>query len=106
MTMMRLLVTGAFVAAVAMAARADDAKKSPSTAGDAGFVQLFNGKDLTGWKTHDGDEAKWEVENGAIAGSGPVGHLYSDRDDYENVVFRIEAAEIPGRESRPAPAHN
>ncbi|MEY4191324.1 MAG: hypothetical protein RIR17_2060, partial [Planctomycetota bacterium] len=25
------------------------------------WVALFNGKDLTGWKTHPDDKAKWEV---------------------------------------------
>ncbi|MEN8126615.1 MAG: DUF1080 domain-containing protein [Planctomycetota bacterium] len=40
----------------------------------AGFVSLFNGKDLTGWKLHDGlpgetePTGKWTVEDGAIVG--------------------------------------
>ena len=42
---------------------------------DAKWVQLFNGKDLTGWKTHPADKAKWEVKDGAIVGTGPAGHL-------------------------------
>src|SRR5687768_4273338 len=57
---------------------------------DAGFVQLFNGKDLTGLKTHPDDKAKWEVQDGTIVGSGGVGHLYSERGDYENFVYRVE----------------
>jgi len=58
-----------------------------------GFVQLFNGKDLTGWKTHPDDkDCKWEVQDGAITASGKsAGHLWSERGDYENFVFRIEA---------------
>src|SRR5207237_4244769 len=56
-----------------------------------GFVQLFNGKDLSGWKTHPDDKAKWEVKDGAIHGTGGVGHLYSERGDYENFVYRVEA---------------
>ncbi len=88
--MMRLLVPSGLVIALAMTAWADDAKKVEATAA-GGFVQLFNGKDLTGWKKHDGDQAHWEVEDGAIAGSGKVGHLYSDRDDYEHFIFRVEA---------------
>jgi hypothetical protein len=57
-----------------------------------GFVQLFNGKDLTGWKQHPDDTNKWEVKDGALTASGPGnGHLYTERADYENVVFRIEA---------------
>jgi hypothetical protein len=58
---------------------------------DKGWVQLFNGKDLTGWKTHPDDKAKWEVKDGAIVGTGSVGHLYSEKGDYENFHFKIEA---------------
>jgi hypothetical protein len=55
------------------------------------WTQLFNGKDLTGWKTHPDDKAKWEVIDGAIVGTGPAGHLFSERGDYVNFRFRIEA---------------
>jgi hypothetical protein len=85
-----------------------------------GWVQLFNGKDLTGWKIHptpnkgqilevipkeqdgklvaiyaktkDGKEVPlWRVEAGLLIGSGPASHLFSQRDDYENFHYRIEA---------------
>lgn len=68
-----------------------------SAAGDEksstdGFVQLFNGKDLTGWKTHPDDkDCKWEVKDGAITATGKVGHLFSERGDYEDFIYRIEA---------------
>jgi hypothetical protein len=64
----------------------DDKKSS-----NEGFVQLFNGKDLTGWKTHPDDNAKWEVKDGILQGSGPPGHLFSERGDYANFIFRMEA---------------
>jgi hypothetical protein len=73
---------GALVLACYPAAHAGDKDK---------WVQLFNGKDLTGWKTHPDDKAKWEVKDGNIVGTGPAGHLFSDRGDYENFRFRIEA---------------
>src|SRR5262249_55833484 len=56
-----------------------------------GWVQLFNKKDLTGWKTHPDDKATWEVKDGILIGSGKVGHLFSERGDYENFYYRIEA---------------
>ena len=31
-----------------------------------GFVSLFNGKDLTGWKIPEGDGGHWKVEGGVI----------------------------------------
>ena len=48
--------------------------QAPSTRQAEVFVSLFNGKDLTGWKRHEGlpgdDEptGKWMVEDGAIVG--------------------------------------
>jgi hypothetical protein len=57
---------------------------------DEKWVQLFNGKDLTGWKTHPDDKAKWEVKDGNIVGTGPAGHLFSERGDYENFRLKFE----------------
>jgi hypothetical protein len=88
LTVAGLLLAG--VAAVAvLPAGADD--KKDANANDNGFVQLFNGKDLTGWKTHPDDKAQWTVEEGVLVGRGPKGHLFSDRGDYENFVYRVEA---------------
>src|SRR3984893_14117885 len=56
-----------------------------------GWVQLFNRNDLTGWKKHPDDKAKWEVVDGTLVGTGPAGHLFSERGDYQNFRFRIEA---------------
>ncbi len=33
---------------------------------DEGFVSLFNGKDLTGWKVPEGDNGHWKVKDGVI----------------------------------------
>lgn len=89
-------------------------------AGEEGWVSLFNGKDLTGWKLHpepnpraitavlpkeadgklaayyarttDGAEVPlWRVEDGIMIGSGPASHLFSERGDYVNFHYRIEA---------------
>lgn len=96
---------------------------------DDGWVQLFNGKDLTGWKIHPmpsgaivevikvekdgkvvGYDGKikdmkqkdgtvkageivhlWRVEDGKLIGSGPASHLFSERSDYYNFHYRVEA---------------
>jgi len=110
-------VLGTIALAAAFAALpiiADDKK-----ADDKGWVQLFNGKDLTGWKIHpqphqdiaevipkeksgkviaydgklkDGKTVPlWRVEDGILIGSGPPSHLFSERGDYENFQYRIEA---------------
>lgn len=80
----------AFVLALVLIAptRADDAKPD-----NDGFVPLFNGKDLTGWKTHPDDkDCQWEVKDGAITASGTKpGHLFSERGDYADFIYRVEA---------------
>jgi serine/threonine protein kinase len=51
-------------------------------AGEKQFVQLFNGKDLTGWKNnYPGFPGTWEVQKGILVGHGIPGrgHLQSDR---------------------------
>jgi hypothetical protein len=63
---------------------------------EPGWVQLFNGKDLGGWKEVRKTDARWTVEQGTLVGrAGDVENapslLVSDRSDYRNFHFRIEA---------------
>jgi hypothetical protein len=97
----------------ALPAFAADEKK------DDGWVQLFNGKDLTGWKLPNppsgqfkgvkekknsegkvvaliGIEKKddkeitlWEVKDGTIVGGGPMSHLYAD-PEADDFHLRVE----------------
>lgn len=60
----------------------------------AGWRQLFNGKDLTGWKqVGDGEHF---VENGLIASKGGMGLLYWPAEKFGDcrirVVFRMQKA--------------
>jgi len=43
---------------------------------EAGFTQLWNGKDFTGWKIANPDSFK--IEDGAIVAHGTPGHAYYD----------------------------
>lgn len=55
------------------------------------WVDLFNGWDLTGWKTHPAQPAGWGVEDGQLVGrSAQIAHLFSERGDYENLHLRAE----------------
>ncbi len=56
------------------------------------FVPLFNGRDLSGWKTYPSQPGNWRVENGMLVGSGPgsPSHLYTERGDYKDFHLRIE----------------
>jgi hypothetical protein len=52
-------------------------------------VPLFNGRDLTGWKTHPSQPGNWRVSNGVlVASSGRGSHLFSERGDYRNFELR------------------
>ena len=81
------LLTALFALSANLTTKADEAKK----ADDKGWVQLFNGKDLDGWESLPEDKARWSVKDGAIVGEGGVGHLYTERGDYQNFDFKIEA---------------
>jgi hypothetical protein len=113
MTLTLCLVTAGLLACAGRDANADDKNGT-------GWVQLFNGKDLTGWKLHpepnkgsivevikkeddgkvvaifgklknDKEVPLWRVEDGILIGSGPASHLFSERGDYQNFHYRIEA---------------
>ena len=62
-------------------------------AADTGFVDLFDGRTLNGWKTNGGS-AEYRVEDGTIAGVGVPGtpgntFLCTERE-YENFIFKAE----------------
>src|SRR5262249_29951166 len=57
-----------------------------------GWVQVFNGRSLDGWKKHDREGGTWKVVDGLLTGSSPQrSHLFTERDDYENFHFRVRA---------------
>lgn len=55
------------------------------------FVSLFNGRDLTGWKTTAELPGNWEVKDGILTGSSRQSYLYSERSDFANFHLRMEA---------------
>jgi hypothetical protein len=61
---------------------------------DAGFVPLFNGKDLSGWIVPDGDNGHWKVAGGVIdydAGSEAKGdkNLWTEKE-FGNFVLKAD----------------
>jgi Domain of Unknown Function (DUF1080) len=90
--MKRLTVMACAALALAVWAGQQPGTAARQQGGDKGFVQLFNGKDLTGWKWHPDSPGKWEVKDGCIVGSGEkASHLFTDRDDFQNFDYKIEA---------------
>ena len=55
-----------------------------------GKVIGYYGK-LRGKNSEGKDAPLWRVEDGILIGSGPSTHLFSERGDYENFRYRVEA---------------
>jgi hypothetical protein len=54
-----------------------------------GWIPLFDGKTLSGWKSMD--NGRWHVTpDGVLVGEGPMGHLFSP-NTYTNLEFKAEA---------------
>ena len=56
-----------------------------SAATEAGWTQLFNGKDFTGWKISNPES--FRIEDGAIVANGSAGHAYY-AGEFRNHTFR------------------
>lgn len=65
---------------------------------EKGFISLFNGKDFTGWKIGDKEQAKWKIEDGTIVASGPRSHLFTEKE-FKNFEFKAEVKTTPGSNS-------
>lgn len=60
----------------------------------AGWLSLFNGKDLSNWVEHG--KSTWRVEKGVLIGDSDFGHLYSNAiaSDFEfKGMFRVSGDE-------------
>lgn len=63
-------------------------------ADDEGWIRLFNGKDLTGWKVPPGDNGHWKVVDGAIdydalSESNQQKHLWTEAE-FGDFVLRLQ----------------
>ena len=80
----------AFVAAVPAFALA---------ATDDGWVQLFNGRDLDGWRPSE-NKGSWKVVDGQLAADGPRSHLFYSGPihgaDFRNFELQVEVMTQPG----------
>ena len=57
---------------------------------EAGFQQLFNGRDLEGWVAVNTAPSTWKVSEGMLICSGkPIGELRTTRM-YQNYVLELE----------------
>jgi hypothetical protein len=103
-------LTAAGLAALLTAARADLPR--PEKFDEAGFVRIFNGTDLTGWKvsaktghsrtSKNTSGGKWEVKDGAIVGSQDVpgnGGIVITEKEYADFEVALEMNNDDGPDS-------
>ena len=111
-----LTACGGLALMFGLTAADDVVKEKPA---EDGFVQLFNGKDLTGWKLLDvpsgnfkgtekieeggkvigykgilkdgEEETLWIVKDGLIHGGGHASHLFTEKGGFTDFVFRCVA---------------
>ena len=57
---------------------------------DAKWVSLFDGKTMEGWEKVGKEDSKWEVTDGALAGSGSASMLVCTKGPYKNFKYRAE----------------
>lgn len=78
-----------FLSALAAIAIAADKTEKPPVAGKDGWISMFDGKTLNGWKANELPEA-WQVKDGAIVGDGARSHLFWMKEECENCEFRSD----------------
>src|SRR5262249_30241151 len=66
---------------------------------EEGFLPLFNGKDLTGWKQYAGKDGVWSAADGMIVCGGGNGGWLGTQREYANFVLRLEYRLKPGGNS-------
>jgi hypothetical protein len=54
---------------------------------DNGWIRMFDGKTLEGWKANDNPES-WTAKDGAIVGDGEKSHLFYMKQECENCEFK------------------
>jgi hypothetical protein len=73
-----------------------------SAADHDGWISLFDGKDLSGWKANENEDT-FSVRDGAIVAHGPRSHLFYvgpvEHHDFKNFDFKAVVMTKPGSNS-------
>lgn len=75
---------------------------SQKARGDKGWISLFDGKSLDGWRVSENPQT-FSVENGSIKVAGPRSHLYYDGPvsdhEFKNFELKMQVMTKPGSNS-------
>ena len=88
--MQRMKYVAPLVVAGSIALTSIGATQTPAPAQVPTLVDMFNGKDLSGWVNINTDPGTWKIRDGMVVCSGrPIGVMCSERQ-YENFILHIE----------------
>ena len=89
---MRCLLLGLTLLCLPLLTVADESSTEKPRTGKTpkGFTSLFNEKDLTGWKIHDGKIGSWGVDKGLLFVKGDGGGWLMTEKEYANFEFRVD----------------
>lgn len=90
--MLRKLLQITFIALTALLGSA--------TAQDDGWVNMFDGQSLKGWKVNENPDS-WQVKDGLLTCHGPRAHLFyvGDEKPFKNFHFKAEVKTTKGSNS-------
>ena len=86
MRKLMMVLCGALLLAACLSLTAFQIQPQP---GKDGWISMFDGKTLDGWKTADNPES-WKVVDGMLVGDGPRSHLFWMVRECDNCEFRAE----------------
>ena len=72
--------------------------ETDSSAHESGFVSLFDGKSLDGWKPAQENQDAWQVVDGKLVANGDRSHLFyvGELAPFKNFHFKAEVMTTPG----------
>ncbi len=70
---------------------------APAVAQEGEWIEMFNGRDLSGWKVSENGQIK--AEGGAIVISGPRSHCFYTKREFKDFVFEADVKTEPNSNS-------
>jgi len=71
---------------------------APAAFAQDGWIQLFDGKSMSGWKI-GGDQTSFQIKDGAFVAHGPVAHAFYDgavgNHDFKNFELMVDVKAAP-----------
>jgi len=65
---------------------------------ETGFVQIFDGKTMNGWKTATENPTTWSIQDGALVAHGERCHLFyvGDNKPFKDFELKVDVMTEPG----------